>query len=104
MTTTVRGILSHLPRPLAATALVFPNTVGNRDLRWAQKTVSAAFRSAKIDDFRFHDLRTLLRPGSPWKVWIYSRSRNSVAGRVSPWFSGMPISHRLIGAQPLSAL
>ena len=57
MTTTVRGILSHLPRPLDASALVFPNTEGHRDLRWAQKTVPAAVRGAKIEDFRFHDLR-----------------------------------------------
>lgn len=57
MTTTVRSILSHLPRPLDSIVLVFPNTEGNRDLRWAQKTVPAAFRKAKIDDFRFHDLR-----------------------------------------------
>lgn len=57
MTTTVRGILSHLPRPLDASSLVFPNSEGNRDLRWAQRTVPAALRAAKITDFRFHDLR-----------------------------------------------
>jgi len=57
MTTTVRSILSRLPRPLNASALVFPNTEGNRDLRWAQKTVPASIRTAQIEDFRFHDLR-----------------------------------------------
>ena len=57
MTTTVRGILSHLPRPLDASALVFPNSEGNPNLRWAQKTVLAAMRVAEIADFRFHDLR-----------------------------------------------
>jgi integrase len=39
------------------TALLFPNTEGNRDLRWAQHTVPAAIRAAKMEDFRFHDLR-----------------------------------------------
>jgi len=57
MTSTVRAILSRLPRPLVATALVFPNSEGHRDLRWAQRTVPAAVRSAEIEDFRFHDLR-----------------------------------------------
>jgi integrase len=57
MTTTVRSILSHLPRPLDSTALVFPNTEANRDLRWAKKIVPEALRAANIDDFRFHDLR-----------------------------------------------
>src|SRR5262245_20160624 len=39
MTTTVRSILGRLPRPLDAAALVFPNSEGNRDLRWAKKIV-----------------------------------------------------------------
>ena len=57
MTSTVRSILSHLPRPLDSAALVFPNTEGNRDLRWAKKIVPGTLRAAKIADFRFHDLR-----------------------------------------------
>jgi integrase len=57
MTSTVRTILSHLPRRLDASALVFPNSEGHRDLRWAQRTVPAAVRAAKIEGFRFHDLR-----------------------------------------------
>ena len=57
MTSTVRAILSHRPRPLDASALVFPNSEGHRDLRWAKKTVPAAVRVAQIEDFRFHDLR-----------------------------------------------
>jgi integrase len=57
MTTTVRGILSRLPRQLDPTSLVFPNTEGNRDLRWAKIIIPAALRDAKIADFRFHDLR-----------------------------------------------
>ena len=57
MTTMVRGILSRLPRQLDPTTLVFPNTEGNRDLRWAKKIIPAALRDAKIADFRFHDLR-----------------------------------------------
>src|SRR5437899_5430711 len=47
MTSTVRGILSRLPRPLDPSALVFPNREANRDLRWAQRTVPAAFRAAQ---------------------------------------------------------
>ena len=57
MTTTVRGILSRLPRQLDPTSLVFPNTEGNRDLRWAKIIIPAPLRDAKIADFRFHDLR-----------------------------------------------
>jgi integrase len=57
MTSTVRGILSRRPRPIDASTLVFPNTEGHRDLRWAKKIVPAALRVAEIEDFRFHDLR-----------------------------------------------
>jgi len=57
MTSTVRAILSRRPRTLDPTALVFPNSEGRRDLRWAIKTVPAALRVAKIPGFRFHDLR-----------------------------------------------
>jgi integrase len=57
MTSTVKGILARLPRSLNPSTLVFPNSEGNRDLRWAKKTVPAALRTAKIEDFRFHDLR-----------------------------------------------
>jgi integrase len=57
LTSTVRGLLSHRPRPLDGRALVFPNSERHRDLRWAKKTVPAALRAAQIEDFRFHDLR-----------------------------------------------
>jgi integrase len=57
MTSTVRAILSRRARPLENAKLVFPNTEGTRDLRWAKKTVPAALRAARIEDFRFHDLR-----------------------------------------------
>jgi len=57
MTTTVRTILNRRPRPLHATALAFPNSEGNRDLRWAKKIVPAALGAARIEGFRFHDLR-----------------------------------------------
>jgi len=57
MTSDVRSIFSRLPRPLDGSALVFPNTVGTRDYRWAKKAFQAAVRTAQIDDFRFHDLR-----------------------------------------------
>ncbi len=33
------------------------DTEGKRDLRWAEKTVPRAVSEAKIEDFRFHDLR-----------------------------------------------
>jgi len=57
MTSDVRGIFSRLPRPLDSSSLTFPNTVGTRDFRRARKTFLAAVRAARIDDFRFHDLR-----------------------------------------------
>jgi integrase len=57
LTSTVRTILSRRTRPLDGSALVFPNSEGHRDLRWAKKTVPAALRAAQIEDFRFHDLR-----------------------------------------------
>lgn len=57
MTSTVRTLLSHRPRSLDSSALVFSNSDGHRDLRWAKKTVPAALRAAQIEDSRFHDLR-----------------------------------------------
>jgi integrase len=57
MNATVRDILSRRLRPLDRNALVFPNSEGNRDLRWAQKTFPAAVAGAKIEDFRLHDTR-----------------------------------------------
>src|SRR5262249_522183 len=57
LTSTVRAILSHLPRPLDGNALVFPNSKGHHDLRWAKKIVPTALGAAQIEDFRFHDLR-----------------------------------------------
>jgi integrase len=57
MTSDVRNIFSRLPRPLDGSALVFSNTLGTRDFRWAKKTFLAAVRASEIDDFRFHDLR-----------------------------------------------
>lgn len=56
-TSTVRGIIGSLPRPLDGTKLVFSNSEGKPDLRWPEKTVPAAVEDAKIEDFRFHDLR-----------------------------------------------
>jgi integrase len=57
LTSIVRTILSRRTRSLDASALVFPNSEGHRDLRWAKKIVPAALRAAQIEDFRFHDLR-----------------------------------------------
>jgi integrase len=57
MTSAVRAVLSRLPRPLDASALVFPSSAGGPDLRWAEKTFPGAVSAAQIDDFRLHDLR-----------------------------------------------
>jgi integrase len=57
MTSTVRSILARRPRSLDGSALVFPNSEGHCDLRWAKKIVPAALRAAKVELFRFHDLR-----------------------------------------------
>ncbi len=61
MNATVREIFSRLPRSLDRAALVFPNSEGKRDLRWAEKTFPAAVSGAKIEDFRLHDTPTHLR-------------------------------------------
>lgn len=57
MNTTVRGILSRRTRSLDRNSLVFPNSVGMVDLRWAEKTFPKAVSVAQIEDFRLHDLR-----------------------------------------------
>lgn len=57
MTSMVRTLIFKRPRPLDGSALVFPNSEGHRDLRWATKTVPAALRAAMVPGFRFHDLR-----------------------------------------------
>jgi integrase len=57
MNATVREILSRRTRSLDRNALVFPNSVGMVDLRWAEKSFPEAARAAQIEDFRLHDLR-----------------------------------------------
>jgi integrase len=57
LTSTVKGILLGLPRALDASALVFPNSEGKKDLRWAEKAFPKAAGDARIDDFRLHDTR-----------------------------------------------
>jgi integrase len=57
MTSSVRAILSRRPRSLDASALIFPNSLGNTDLRWAEKDFPAAVDEAEIRDFRLHDTR-----------------------------------------------
>jgi len=57
MTSAVRAVLAQLPRPLTGTSLVFSNSIGGRDLRWAEKTFPKAVSAARIDDFRLHDIR-----------------------------------------------
>src|SRR5262249_9129852 len=37
LTSDVRTIISRRPRALDATALIFPNSLGNTDLHWAEK-------------------------------------------------------------------
>ena len=57
MTSDVRAILARRPRSLDASALIFPNSLGNTDLRWAEKDFPAAVDEAEIRDFRLHDTR-----------------------------------------------
>jgi site-specific recombinase XerD len=55
------GLLEHVgrvlrrPRSLDATALIFPNSLGNADLRWAEKDFPHFVEEAGIKDFRLHD-------------------------------------------------
>ena len=53
----------------------FPNSEGNRDLRWAQHTVPAAISAAKIEDFRFHDLRHAFASRLAMEALTRSQSR-----------------------------
>jgi len=57
LTSAVRAIFSRLPRALDITGLVFPNSEGNHDLRWAEKTFPKAVADARIEDVRLHDTR-----------------------------------------------
>jgi integrase len=57
MTSTVRELLSRRARTLDRDVLVFPNSEGTRDFRWAKKTFPHAVRAAEIEDFRLHDTR-----------------------------------------------
>ncbi len=57
LTSEVRAIISRRPRSLDASALIFPNGLGNTDLHWAEKDFPEAVAAAKIKDFRLHDTR-----------------------------------------------
>src|SRR5262245_28590329 len=57
LTSDVRAIISRRPRSLDASALIFPNSLGNTDLHWAEKDFPEAVVAAKIKDFRLHDTR-----------------------------------------------
>ena len=57
LTSDVRTLIWRRPRSLDATALIFPNILGNTDLRWAEKDSPKAVTAAKIKDFRPHDTR-----------------------------------------------
>jgi len=57
LTSEVRAILSRRARSLDATALIFPNNLGNVDLHWAEKDVPEAVEKAGIRDFHLHDTR-----------------------------------------------
>jgi integrase len=57
LTSEVRAIISRRPRSLDASSLIFPNSLGNTDLHWAEKDFFEAIAAAKIQDFRLHDTR-----------------------------------------------
>lgn len=57
LTSEVRAILARRPRALDAFALIFPNSLGNTDLHWAEKDFPEAVDEAGIKDFRLHDTR-----------------------------------------------
>lgn len=70
MTSPVRAILARRPRSLDGAALVFPNSVGGHDRRWAEKAFPEAARAARLDNFRLHDTRrTPSPPASLWRAW-----------------------------------
>ena len=97
---TVRGILSRLARPLNASALVFPNSVGGPDLRWAEKTLPEAVSAAKIEDFRLHDVGTHSPRGWRCRASIFGRFRTWAAGAASRWSRATAISHRAVVRTP----
>jgi integrase len=57
LTSDVRAIISRRPRSLDVSALIFPNSLGNTDLHWAEKDSPEAVAAAGIEDFRLHDTR-----------------------------------------------
>ena len=56
LTSEVRAILARRPRALDASALIFPNSLGNTDLYWAEKDFPEAVAKAKIKDFDVFDI------------------------------------------------
>jgi len=82
MTSDVRAILSRLPRPLDASALIFPTalglviTGGRPRPSWRP---SEPLRSTISASMTFD---TPLPRGWPWRRWISSQSRTWVGGRV----------------------
>ena len=57
LTSEVRAILARRPRSLDGSTLIFPNSLGNTDLHWAEKDFPEAVDEAGIKDFRLHDTR-----------------------------------------------
>ena len=70
MTSSVRELLARRPRSLDSAALVFPNSVGTHDRRWAEKALQRPSQppGPTISGCTIHD--TPLRLGSPWRVSI----------------------------------
>ena len=66
LTSEVRAIISRRPRSLDATALIFPNSLGNADLHWAEKDFPDAVEEAEIKD------QVLTGRGSRWRANLHA--------------------------------
>ena len=62
MTSVVRATLGRMARPIDPSLLVFPSSDGTPHTHWAEKAFPEAVRAARIQDFRFHDLRHTFAP------------------------------------------
>jgi integrase len=83
MTSDVRNIFSRLPRPLDGSTLVFPNTVGMRDSRWANHLGGLV---------QLVTIRTV--GNAPW----------TIVGHRFRWFRSGARNHRNRLASPLRRL
>jgi len=97
MTSVVRATLGRMARPIDPSLLVFPSSDGTPHTHWAEKAFPEAVRAARIQDFRFHDLRhTFASRLAMEGVDLCSRSKIWVGGRPCPWSSGILTYHRVI--------